>query len=860
MRFLRKLGQLIQRLFSSFATPRPQTSPLRTFGIQSRQTFTVMATQLFTRGTFRQWKNPWVKPLPIMEVINPAPTSSHEHKRRRIDLQYEPSWPLLLGNSSSCQVTIRSAQVSRSHVRIDRKGDQYILSSPKVTTNGTYKGFSWGRWRRIDNEPGSYPLRHGDAFVLGQLGHPDTVILRFWDPPALPVRVVLAVRRLVVAVLCTFMAIVLGLGLVLAITWSQIPGENLPEFVDAPLYFYANDRQTPLTGENLVSEPMYLKSLADFPELLPKAVLASEDSRYYWHPGVDPFSIIRAVLFNTFFKLQGNDYREGGSTLTQQLARTVYSDWVGREVSLGRKLREAAVAIKLNFSHSKEDILRVYLNTVFLGRANNGFGEAAQDYFKKSVQELKLDEIVTLVAMLPGPNGFDLCGRESAEGLDALRGYRNRVLERMQDQGMVDRSLSRLIALNNLFDRSLCGGSASSDPLIPRIYDSLLYKELYNDVQLNAEEVNLGNLIIETTLDPKAQKLAQSLVNQTVTDLGGQGVGEGALVTLDSRTGAIRALVSSREPQVGTEVTVTLETVNPETKEKEQKQEKDIVFYDYAIEDIPPGSTFKLFAYGAALEKGVSPDKIYSCAPFEWAGESFPPPPNGWPDNPCHYLDSLDMKTAMAFSDNLVALKVAQDAGLNNMVKLAERLGIRSSLDPVPRLVLGQSPVKLLDMTNAFGTISNQGKRNRPHLISRIIDISDPTCRENLKQYDTNPACRVIYAYEGDDRSGLKPDFEFNRSVVRPEVAQTLTDLMAGVTNDGGTANVVNISGAVGKTGTSDGARDLWFVGYVPGNLVTGIWLGNKAGFRDPTEAKSSDAAVFWQRYMEALGYPSGNQ
>ena len=198
MRFLRKLGQLIQRLFSSFATPRPQTSPLRTFGIQSRQTFTVMATQLFTRGTFRQWKNPWVKPLPIMEVINPAPTSSHEHKRRRIDLQYEPSWPLLLGNSSSCQVTIRSAQVSRSHVRIDRKGDQYILSSPKVTTNGTYKGFSWGRWRRIDNEPGSYPLRHGDAFVLGQLGHPDTVILRFWDPPALPVRVVLAVRRLVV--------------------------------------------------------------------------------------------------------------------------------------------------------------------------------------------------------------------------------------------------------------------------------------------------------------------------------------------------------------------------------------------------------------------------------------------------------------------------------------------------------------------------------------------------------------------------------------------------------------------------------------------------------------------------------------
>lgn len=850
MQYLRKF---IQRFLRSLATPGQHTR-MQTFGAQAHQTFTVMATQIFTQGNFRQWKNPWVKPLPVLEVINPDPNSSKERKRRQVDLQHEPSWPLLLGNSSNCHVTIRNAQVSRSHVQIDRYGDQYILSSPKVTTNGTFKSFSWGRWRRIDNEPGSYPLSHGDTFVLGQLGHPDTVILRFWDPPALPVRVALAVRRLCVVVFCTLIAIVLCFALVLALTWSKIPGEILPEFVDAPLIFYANDRQTLITEEAIPPQPIQPQSLAEFPELLPKAVLASEDSRYRWHVGVDPFSIVRAALFNLYFQLQGSDQREGGSTLTQQVARTVYSEWVGRESNIGRKLKEAAVAIKLNFSHSKDDILRTYLNTVFLGRGNNGFGEAAQDYFKKSVQELKLDEIVTLVAMLPGPNGFDLCGRESAEGLEALRGYRNRVLERMQDQGMVDRSLSRLIALNNLFDRSLCGGSESSDPLIPRIYDSLLYKELYNDVQLNAEEVDLGNLIIETTLDPQAQKLAQSLVNQTVTDLDGQGVGEGALVSLDSRTGAIRALVSSREPQVGTEVTVTLETVNPETKEKEQKQEKEIVFYDYAIEDLPPGSTFKLFAYGAALEKGVSPDKVYPCAPFEWAGESFTPENWGWSCG-----NGLDMWQAMASSDNFVAVKVAQDAGLNNMVKLAERLGIRSPLDPVPRLVLGLSPVKLLDMTNAFGTISNEGKHNRPHLISRIIDISDSTCRENLKQYDTNPACRVIYAYEGDDRSGLKPDFEFNRSVLRPEVAQNLTDLMAGVTN-GGTADVVNIPGAVGKTGTSDGARDLWFIGYVPENLVTGIWLGNKAGFRDPTKATSGDAAALWQRYMEALGYPSGNQ
>lgn len=847
MRYLRQFIQLIQRIFGSLAGQ--QHSPMQTVGMHFRQTRTVMATQIFTRGNFRQWQNPWVKPLPVLEVINPAPTSNHERKRRRIDLQHEPSWPLLLGNSNSCQVTIRNALVSRSHVRIDRKGDQYVLSSPKVTTNGTFKGFSWGRWRRIDNEPVSYSLRHGDAFVLGQLGHPDTVILRFWDPPALPVRVVLAVRRLVVVVLCTFMAIVLCFALVLALTWSKIPGEILPEFVDAPLIFYANDRQTLITGEVIPPQPIQPQSLAEFPELLPKAVLASEDSRYRWHVGVDPFSILRAALFNLYFQLQGSDQREGGSTLTQQVARTVYSEWVGRESNIGRKLKEAAVAIKLNFSHSKDDILRTYLNTVFLGRGNNGFGEAAQDYFKKPVQELDLSEIVTLVAMLPGPNGFDLCGVESSEGLEALRGYRKRVLARMQEQGTIDQKPFRLVNLNNLFDRSVCGSGESSDALIPRAYNSLLYRELYD--LLEEDEVDLGNLIIETTLDPKAQRLAQALVNQTVNDLRSQGVGEGALISLDVRTGGIRALIGSQEPQAGNYV------INQETKEEEGP-----FFYDYAtIEELPPGSTFKVFGYGAAIDKGLSPNTAYSCQPFQWSGESFGL--QDWPDSSCGIAtNSLDMKTGMAYSDNLVALKVAQDAGLNRVVELAQRLGIRSHLEPVPRLILGQSPVLLLDMTGAFGTVANQGKRNRPHLISRIIDIGDRSCRENLAQYDTNTACRVIYAYEGDDRSGLKPDFEFNRSVLRPEVAQNLGDLMAGVTN-GGTADVVNIPGSVGKTGTSDGARDLWFIGYVPEDLVTGIWLGGnktETEYRAPTEAKSTDAAGLWQRYMEALGYPSGNQ
>jgi len=842
MRSLRTLIHHICRLLGLSSGSGQQRSPMQNFGVQARQTLTVMATQIFTPKNPRQWQNPWEKPLPVLEIINPCPTSSHEGKHRRVDLQYEASWPLFLGNSSQCQITVRNDRVSRSHVRIDRQSNQYILSSPQTTTNGTFKGFGWNRWRRVDNEQGSYPLKHGDAFVLGPLGDKQSVILRFWAPEALHVRIGLAVRRLVVTIASAVITIVLFLILLLTLTWSRIPGQFLPESVDAPLVFYANDRQTSITGDALPVQPLFLSSLAEFPDALPKAVLASEDSQYFWHPGVNPVSIVRATLFNLVFMLQGKDYREGGSTLTQQVARTVYSDWVGREATLLRKLREAAVALKLNFSHPKDEILKTYLNTVFLGRGNNGFGEAAQDYFKKPVQELNLSEITTLVAMLPGPNGFDLCGVESAEGLEALRGYRDRVLKRMQEKRMVDPSPSRLVALNNLFDPSLCSHQGSSNALLPRVYNSLLYRELYN--LLGSDEVDLGNLIIETTLDPKAQRLAQDLINQNVTRLNTLGIGEGALISLDPRTGGVRALVSGQEPQAGTYV------INPETQEQEGP-----FFYDYAtIEALPPGSTFKLFGYGAALEKGRSPDHVYSCEPFQWLGESFGP--TDWPDSSCGVkTNRLDMRTAMAYSDNLVALKVAQDAGLSRVVNLAKNLGIRSPLEESPRLVLGQSPVTLLEMTGAFGAVANQGKWNRPHLIQRIIDMSDRACRDNLEQYDTHESCHVLYSYEGEQALGLKPDLEFNRSVLRPEIAQNLTNLLAEVTAQG-TAQQVDIPGAVGKTGTSDEARDLWFIGYVPGgDLVTGVWLGNKAEQRDPTQATSANAVDVWQKYMKSLGY-----
>ena len=218
------------------------------------------------------------------------------------------------------------------------------------------------------------------------------------------------------------------------------------------------------------------------------------------------------------------------------------------------------------------------------------------------------------------------------------------------------------------------------------------------------------------------------------------------------------------------------------------------------------------------------------------------------------------MLTAMAVSDNLIALKVAQDAGLEKMIDTAHKMGIQSELNPPePRLVLGSKRVTLLEMTSAYGVLANHGIGNKPHIINRIIDISSPNC--SRQNYSTDNDCRVLYAYDGDTQSGLKPDLGKNRRILSREIADQITELLKGVVADGrngrpiGTASRVNIPEAAGKTGTSDKSRDLWFIGYIPEDLVTGVWIGNPAVKRAPTQAKSSDAAQIWQKYMKLIGY-----
>ncbi|MBW4680368.1 MAG: transglycosylase domain-containing protein [Microcoleus vaginatus WJT46-NPBG5] len=689
----------------------------------------------------------------------------------------------LLGRSSkSSDIVVRNPVVSQTHLSLSRdssKPNAAFVIRDENSTNGIYRGK-----RRITE----MPLRHGDVFTLGPPELADAVQIKYIDPPPWYVN--------------AFRYSLYGAGGLTALTvlwvgveWQKFRVRPLPTSIQGPVVVYARDDQTPLRPpfNNAHREQ---RRLSDFSRYLPMAVVASEDSRYYWHVGVDPLGILRAVVAN----VRGGGIREGASTLTQQLARSLYRDYVGTEDSGGRKLREAVVALKLETFYSKDALLLTYLNRVFLGIDLYGFEDAAQFYFGKSSKDLTLSEAATLVGILPAPNSFN-----PVQNYQLAVKYRDGVLYRMRALGMIsqeeaDRARRSRIEIN---------------PRAREVLESTIAPYFYSHVFTELEELlgdqlaREGNFIVETGLDITLQRQAEASLRNTVNTAGAAyNFSQGAMVTLDSSNGQVVALtggVDYRESQF-----------NRATQGLRQ-----------------PGSTFKIFAYTAALEAGIPPEKAYSCAPVDWAGQSFDGCGGG----------SLDMYTGLARSANAVALRVAQDVGLDGVIQMARRMGIKSKLDPVPALVLGQSEVTVLELTGAFGVLANGGVRHQPHTIKRILDSSDCTDPKN-------PAtCRCIYSYSADAQCESRG--EGGVQAISPEVADTMTVLMQGVVAPGGTGRSASIGlgEEAGKTGTTNDNVDLWFVGYVPSRqLVTGIWLGNDDN--TPTAGSSAQAAQLWGDYM----------
>ncbi len=684
----------------------------------------------------------------------------------------------LVGRSSkSCDIVVRNPVVSHVHFSLERdsQNPRSFILKDENSTNGIYLGK-----RRLK----SLPLRHGCVVTLGPPELAATVRIQYHNPPPLWV-------RLLRYSLYGTGGVMGLLALWIGIEWAKIPVRPLPARTTGPVVVYARDGQTPL-NPLLNHTHRELKRLSDFSPYLPQAAIASEDSRYYWHLGVDPIGILRALAVN----YQGQEIRQGASTITQQLARTLFPQ-VGRQDTAGRKLREMIVALKLEAFYSKDELLKAYLNRVYLGANNYGFEDAAQFYFDKSAADLNLSEAATLVAILPGPNSYN-----PVRDYNTAVQLRNRTISRMAQLGMISEEEAAR-ARRSRIEVSPKARKALASAIAPYFY-SYVFDELR--FLLGADLAKEGNFIVETGLDIEIQKQAETALGSAVrTDGSRVGFSQGAIVTLNTRTGEILALTGG--------VDYKKSQFNRATQAQRQ-----------------PGSTFKVFAYAAAIEQDISPSKQYSCAPLTWKGQHY---------RACDRSSgTIDMYRGLAQSENAVALRVAQEAGLSNVVEMANRLGIQSKLKPIPGLVLGQSEVNVLEITGAYATFANRGVWNRPHAIRRILDGSD--CAD----YQDQQTCREIYSFNKDNNA--------RKRAISPGVADRMTSLMRGVVQ-GGTGRAANLGlGEAGKTGTTNKAVDLWFIGYLPSSqLATGIWLGNDDNSR--TWGSSSQAAALWGKYMRKV-------
>jgi 1A family penicillin-binding protein len=577
----------------------------------------------------------------------------------------------------------------------------------------------------------------------------------------------------------------------LAFQWQRFSVYPLPPSVQGPTVVLSSDGQ-PLKQPR-TQRHTEANSLQDYSDLLPKAVMASEDTRYYWHVGVDPIGTVRALVTN----VKEGEIREGASTVTQQLARNLFRDYVGSQDSAGRKLREAIVALKLEAVYSKDQIMLTYLNRVFLGNGIYGFEDAAQFYFGKSAKQLSLNEVATLVGILPAPNSFN-----PVRNYKAAVDYRNRVIARMAEQGMVS-SQEADTARRSRIEITPSARQELASAVAPYFYDHV-YSEL--DALLG-DVAREGNFIVETGLDRRAQARAEASLRNTVSTQGASaGFTQGSLVTIDASTGEVIAMVGGVDYQES--------QFNRVTQALRQ-----------------PGSTFKIFSYASAIEQGIPPGTGFSCAPLNWGGQDFAGCRAGG--------GSVDMFVGMAQSENVIALRIAQQAGLDKVAQMARRMGVTAKLTEVPGLVLGQSEATPLEMTGAFGVLANQGVLNRPHVIKRVLDSSQCQNRQDRS------TCREIYNATKDSNN--------NQQVISADLANTMTTLLQGVVR-GGTGRAAAIGqGEAGKTGTTNDNVDLWYIGYVPNQrLVTGIWLGNDNN--SSTGGNSGLAAQLWGDYMRQIG------
>jgi penicillin-binding protein 1A len=528
--------------------------------------------------------------------------------------------------------------------------------------------------------------------------------------------------------------------------------------------------------------------LSRVPEDLRTALLTTEDRRFYEHSGIAIKGILRAMVQN----IRKRRFVQGASTLTQQLAKTLF---LTPRKTLSRKLREAILSIQLERRYTKDEILALYLNQIYFGSGAYGVASAARIYFGKPVQDLTLAQCALIAGLPKSPSRYS-----PRVNPDLALKRRDIVLRQMLDTGAIDKK-DYLAAIDEKLLATHPKAEKSRAPYyVDFIVDSL-------ETTIGANLLYKGGLTIHTTLSYGLQHTAEQALANGIQQLASrrsanqqeQPLPQGALAAINIQTGGIVAMVGGRD---GSDT-----HFNRVTAAKRQ-----------------PGSAFKPILYALALERGFQPyDKILDApvvfdAPTqdqEWQPENFSQ----------EYEGEICLRWALAHSKNIPAVRLLDKLGPSSVIQFARSLGLGSPLHPNLSLALGTSELDLLELTAAYAAFANQGKYTKPYGITTVIDA------------------------EGQTIWRIKPEQHIAMS---SGGAAVITNMLEAVIQEGTGRDAKILPGPLaGKTGTTNDFKDALFVGYSP-HCATGVWVGNDdASPLGPLETGARAALPIWIEFMQ---------
>ncbi len=706
-------------------------------------------------------------------------------------------------------------------------------------------------------------------------------------------------------------------------------GKGLPDYRQLATYnppvmtrVYAGDGR--LITEYAVEGRVFVP-LEAIPRRVINAVVASEDQRFWSHPGVDPIGLTRAVFAALGQKIIGSDRRvAGASSITQQVAQMFL---IGREYSIDRKVREAVLSFRIEQAYTKEHIMELYLNQAYFGYASYGIASAAMNYFNKSLDELTIGEAAYLAGILKGPSNYN-----PQRYPDAARDRRDYVIGRMQDDGYITRDEEKAARAEAITTRK----RDETEQIVAEHFAEEVRRDLAD--RYGSDTLYKGGLAVRTSLDPQLQKLATDALRKGLigydrrhgwrgaftrfkdgtdfaeqlrkmedpagilpiweTAVVGDVQNDKAIVMLrDGSRGTIPlselrwARQALPEQQVGAAVGAASQVLHPGdviAVEAVKANSEGVAYPEktYGLRQVPnidgaivaldpftgrvramsggfsyarsqynratqaqrqPGSSFKPFVYLAAMESGFTPSTLVLDAPFVMdQGPGLPKwKPSNYTDE---YLGRATLRIGIEKSQNLMTVRLAQAVGMDKVAEVAESFGAVNKLPRNLAASLGAESTTVLQMVTAYGELVNGGKKLTPSLIDRIQDHNGKTIyKHNVRSCE---AC-AAETWDGQGPPELKDTRE---QLADPASIYQVVHLLEGVVQYGTAAGSVGQLRwpLAGKTGTSNDARDVWFIGFSP-NLVAGVFVGfDEPRSMGPKETGGSIAAPIFRDFIQA--------